>query len=500
MTFMAHTYLDMYKPMRMALRQKGKIMERKKDYRWLKLLMGPVLFVLCTCLLPSGVFPEMAQKSAVGTIVWMAFWWITGPVDFAVTAFLPIALNGLFSMVDMSAVIQNYASETILLLLGASILTISWEETGLDKRIAASFLALIGSSMRSQIIFWYLLSAALSAVLPNAVVCATVTPIAVSMLRYVGEGEIGKSEKGSLLLLTIVYAAGVGGLATPLGGAMNLVTVDYLQQLTGTEYFYVSWVVRFLPIFLALVVINILYLLAFSKKGSELGGSKEYFRQEFKRMPPMDSCERASFLLFVIAAVLAFTRQLYQDLLPGLKPAYVFIICAIISFLIKKKDGQPLLRWKNVQKKIIWDLIFIFAGGLAAGTLMNNSGAAAALGDLVANMGIDGGLVTIFVIFVFTLLLSDVTSNTATAAIAMPIVISITQGAGLNPIPYIYVASVGVNLSFMLPTSIRAIPVGYGLSPQYMLRKGIGITVVVIVVITLLCWALLNFWPMFGTI
>lgn len=475
-------------------------MKKENNYRGVKLAAGPLLFALCIWLLPASIFPEAAQRSAIGAIVWMAFWWITGPVDFAVTAFLPIGLNALFSMADMASVIQNYASETILLLLGASILTISWEETGLDKRIAASFLALIGSSMRSQIIFWFLLSAMLSAVLPNAVVCATVTPIAVSMLRYVGEGEIGKSEKGSLLLLTIVYAAGVGGLATPLGGAMNLVTVDYLQQLTGEEYMYISWVVRFLPIFIVLVVLNILYLLAFAKKGSELGGSKEYFREEFRKMPPMDKCEWASFLLFVVAALLAFTRQLYQDFLPGLKPAYVFIICAIISFMIKKKDGELLLKWKSVQKKIIWDLIFIFAGGLAAGTLMNNSGAAAALGEMVANMGITGGVVTIFVIFLFTLLLSDVTSNTATAAIAMPIVISITQGAGLDPIPYIYVASVGVNLSFMLPTSIRAIPVGYGLSPQYMLKKGIGITLLVLVAVTLLCWGLLNFWPMFSSV
>src|SRR5699024_1951046 len=129
--------------------------------------------------LPASVFPDFSARAAIGTVCWMAAWWITGPVDFAVTAFLPIAVNAIFSMVDMNAVISNYASETILLLLGASILTISWEETGLDKRIAASFLALIGSSMKSQIVFWYLLSAVLSAFLPNAVVTATVTPIAV---------------------------------------------------------------------------------------------------------------------------------------------------------------------------------------------------------------------------------------------------------------------------------------------------------------------------------
>ena len=96
--------------------------------------------------------------------------------------------------------------------------------------------------------FWFLVSAVLSAVLPNAVVCATVTPIAVSMLNYIGEKDVASSKTASKILLTIAYAAGVGGLATPLGGAMNLVVVDYIQQLTGEEYMYIEWVIKFLPL------------------------------------------------------------------------------------------------------------------------------------------------------------------------------------------------------------------------------------------------------------
>lgn len=434
----------------------------------------------------------------MGTILWMAAWWIFAPVDFAVTAFLPIALNALIGMAKMSDVIQNYASETILLLLGASILTVSWEETGLDKRIAARFLSLIGGSVRSQICFWYLLSASLSAVLPNAVVCATVTPIAVSMLRYVGEGDIGSSKKGSSILLTIAYAAGVGGLATPLGGAMNLVTVDYLQQITGTEYLYTDWVLRFLPLTVFISVINILFITSTIPKDESFGQSKQYFNRLFQDMAPMTSCEWISLLLFIFATVMSFTRQFYQTLLPNLKPAYVFMICAILSFFIRKDDGQPLMIWKSVQKKVIWDLIFIFAGGLAAGTLINQSQAAEYIGNYVSTIGSTGAPWMVFIILLFTLLLSDVTSNTATAAIAMPAVISIMSGLGLNPIPYIYVASIGVNLSFMFPTSIRAVPVGYGLNPRYMFKMGLIFTIILIFLLTTICSLLLKYWPVFS--
>ena len=107
---------------------------------------------------------------------------------------------------------------------------------------------------------------------------------------------------------------------------------------------------------------------------------------------------------------------------------------------------------------------------------------------------------TVFVIITLTLLLSDVTSNTATAAVAMPIVISVIQGIGENPIPYIYVASIGVNLSYMLPTSIRAIPVGYGLQPKYMLNEGWKMTVMVIALMTILSYLLITYWPAFSTV
>ena len=144
--------------------------------------------------------------------------------------------------------------------------------------------------------------------------------------------------------------------------------------------------------------------------------------------------------------------------------------------------------------------MYIFAGGLAAGTLMKSSGAADAIGNAVSYLNLKGDIITVFVIVSVVLLMSDVTSNTATAAIAMPIVISIIQGIGKNPIPYIYIASIGVNLSYMLPTSIRAIPVGYGLKPKYMLREGWKMTVIVIVLMTLTSYFLMEYWEIFLTI
>jgi len=320
------------------------------------------------------------------------------------------------------------------------------------------------------------------------------------MLKFIGEGDIKNSKIASKLLLNIAYATGVGGLASPLGGAMNLVTIDYLQQLTGKEYMYTSWVVRFFPVVLVLVISNIVFMLRDIRKDATLKSSKQFFVIEYRKIPKMSIEEKSSLVLFIIATALSFTRQLYQDIFPGLKPAYVFIICAILSFLIVRRNGERLMIWKDVQGKIVWELIFVFAGGLAAGTLINGSGAAKAIGKAVSGCGLTGGYLTIVVIISFTLFLSDVTSNTATAAVAIPIVISIISSVELNAIPYIYIASIGVNLSYMLPTSIRAIPVGYGLEPKYMFKEGWKLSIIVIVLMSLLSFVLLTYWPAFSTV
>lgn len=472
----------------------------KNTKRLILTLMGPVLFLLCYFFLPQSVFETEAMRGAVGTVAWMALWQITSPIDIAVTAFLPIAMNALFQMVDMNIIISQYAAKNIILLLGASFITVSWEETNLDRRIAARCLSLIGSNLRVQVVFWFIIGTLLSAVLPNAVVCATITPIAVAMLRYVGEKDIANSQVGSLLLLTIAYAAGLGGLASPLGGAMNLVVVSKLEEITGQEFLYTEWVIRFLPIIIVLIVSNIIMLLIGTKKGEQLNGSKEYFLHQYKAMPKMTREEVLSLTLFIVATVLAFTRQLYQDIFPGLEPAYVFVICGILAFFIPKKDGTRIMKWSSAQKKLPWDMIYVFAGGMAVGALIEKSGAADAIGKWISTLNMDGGFITILVIVTFTLLMSDITSNTATAAIAIPIVVTLAEGMGKNPIPYVYIATIGVNLSYMLPTSIRAIPVGYGLQPKYMLKKGVPISIVVIILMSILSYVLLEYWPAFSTV
>ncbi len=462
----------------------------------LYIALGPLLFALVVLLLPANLF-ELEARVAVGTVVWMGFWWITVPVSPAVTAFVPVVVNSLFAILPMSSIISSYFSEIVVLLLGADLLAITWQETGFDRRLSLKALCIIGPSATQQIVIWFVLPAVLSTVLPNAVVCMVLTPIAFAMLQYVSPAD---SPIRSIILAAIAWGAGVGGVGTPLGGAMNLISVGYFEQLTGQEFAYLDWIVRLVPFMLLLIVVGVLYLLLIKPKNVRLDGSKEYFRGLYQELPPMNRDEAVSVVLFGAATLLAFARPLFEQWLPGLKPAYIFMLCGMLTFVLPKSDGRPFLTWAKAERNIGWNLLFLIAGGMAVGGMISDSGAAQVLAAQLAACNLTGGLFTILIFVAFTILLAEIASNTAAAAISLPVVISVTQQLGLNPIPYIFIASAAFNCAYILPTSIRAIPVGFGLKPSFMGKNGVALTMLSILVITLFGWLLMNFVPAFGTI
>ena len=429
----------------------------------------------------------------------MVCWWLFAPVDYPVVGLLPVALNALFQMVPMQNILSQFASSSIILVLSGMIITSSWTATGLDKRLATMFLRYIGTSVRSHVIFWYLLSVLLSTMMTNLVVCTTITPIAMAMLRYVGYGDVGKSKAASIILMSIPWGVTVGGLATPLGSASNLVIIEYIESISGHEYYYMDWVVRFAPIMALLIVSNVVFLILISPKNEELPGSRQYLLEVKAQLGRMNRGEAIGLAAFAVAAVMSFTRDLYASVVPGLLPAYSFLICAISLFFIPDGKGKRMVEWVHVSKEVNWGLLYMFGGALAIGELLTGTQADLALGSLMSQVNIGGEIGVIFIILAFTVTISDLTSNGATAAMSMPIILTMANALDMNPIPLIYVGSIGVSLSYTLPTSVRAIPIGYGLKPAFMMKRGLTLSLIVVPLLTLLGWLLMEKWPTFST-
>ena len=471
---------------------KALAMERKT----FDIILGPAVFILFSWLL-NGIFTFKAAV-AISLTVWMGLWWILRPVDIAVTSFLPIAINALFDLVPPGHIISQYFSEIVILLVGSDLISLTWTNSGLDRRLAVNALCFIGTSVRQQITIWLVASAVLSSILPNVVVVMIFVPIAVSMLKFLGEESVGSSKLAIPILLAIAWGAGIGGFGSPLGGAANLTAIAYLEKLIGHEFMYVDWIIRFIPFLAFVILLNLVILLAIPVPVKRLADTSEYFSEIRHSLGKINRGELLGLVLFALATVLAFLRPAFADIFPSLRPAYIFFILGLLTFILKDENHAVMLTWKQAEKELMWGMFFLFAGGLALGRIVTETGACHRLAALIAELPLSGGIETMGVFTIFSTFLSEISSNTAAASIAIPVIQSIAEELGLNPIPYILVTIVAVNCAYILPVSTRAVPVSCGLNPAELFRSGLKLSILNIIMTTVLGYLAMLFWPLFN--
>jgi len=463
---------------------------KQETKRAINIALGVILFAAIAITVRGELFSKEAAI-ALATMVLMIFWWITKPVHLAVTAMLPILVTAIFNAVPIGTVLDDYSSPIVILLLGANILTLTWMLWGLDKRIALKMLLVIGPSFRQQLIVWFIISTVLSAFLPNAVVAATLCPIALAMVNYCEKTDesVKSSNIKQWILLAIIWGAGLGGFGTPMGGAMNLVAIGYIENYIGTEYLYSEWIVKMLPYFIGLTMIISLYFLVIKLDVKKLAGSRVYLKENVKDLGKMSRSEKIAITLFLAAVVLAFTRQFYSEIFPAFAPPYAFLLAGFAAFFIKGNEGKPLIKWDYAVKNLNWSLAILFAGGMAAGTLLVGTGASEAIAQYVISYNITGQLGLIMIFVLLGMFLSNTSSNTAACSVLIPVVISIVSALPYNPLPYVYLSAAACNSAFILPTSIRAIPLAYGMDTSFMLKKGIAAVVITFIGLTALGYA-----------
>ena len=467
--------------------------------RVLHLTLGPLLF-FALAFLPV-VRPPYAVRCGLGLLLWMASWWLARPVHLAVTGLLPLAVVALFGFVPMSDVLPSYADELIILLVGANMLTTAWSRWGLDRRIALGSLATFGSGARRQIAAWFIVSALLATVLPRVVVAATMIPIVVAMLKFIGVEDLWNSKLGTSLVLAVAWGASLGGFLTPLGGAPNLLAMKFVQDsVTHHEFLFTTWMTRLAPLTIAVVLGVLVYIVTVCESEiAEAPRSRVYFLQELRTLGAMVNAERWALVLFVVATVLAFSRGAYDRLLPSFTPAYAFLSLGLAAFAVRTR-GEPLLTWEFAQGQMMWGLFYVFAGGNALGAVLNKTGTAQFLATGIIPYASHGPLIAIIVFGTITMVVAQIISNVATVAIMVPIAISVFKGLGVNPIPYIYVIIAAGHCGFMLPSSAgsSALAAGYGINLRSMFVLGFGAALICLAVIIIVSYVSLLVWPGFA--
>ena len=466
---------------------------------FLTLAAGPLVF-LALAWLPAAS-PPYGVRCGLGLLLWMGLWWLARPVHLAVTGLLPLALAAIFGFVRMADILPSYADELLILLLGANILTTAWQRWGLDRRIALLALAAFGPGARRQLIAWFLVSTALATLLPRVIVAATMIPIVVAMLRFMGVEDLWNSKLGTSLVLAVAWGSSLGGFLTPLGGAPNLLAMKFVQDMvTHHEFLFTTWVTRLTPLTIGVVVATAVYISAvFDSEVAEHDRPRVYFLEELRALGPMTGAERVALGLFVVATVLAFTRGFYGRLLPAFTPAYAFLTMGLAAFAIRTRD-EPLVTWEFAQSKMMWGLLCVFAGGNALGAVLNTTGAAQFLAGPIVPYATRGPLVATIVFGALTMVVAQIVSNVATVAVMVPICVRVFQEAGVNPIPYVYVIIAASHCGFMLPSSAgsSAVAAGYGINLRTMFVTGFGAACICLLVIVIISVLSIRFWPGFA--
>jgi sodium-dependent dicarboxylate transporter 2/3/5 len=385
--------------------------------------------------------------------------------------------------------------------MGGVLLATAMERWGLHKRIALGIMGRVGTSPSRLVLGFMLATGFLSMWISNTATAAMMLPIAVAvgeMLRP--RNRDGAYQFGTALMLGVAYSASIGGIATLIGTPPNAVFAGAAGELLDVEIGFVQWMAVGLPIAAVLLPITWLLLLRIYPPGELSGDAATVIRAETDGLGAASRGEKVTAAIFILAAVAWVLRaeKSFGDVtIPGIETWAPFVedstiamIAAILLFLIPVdwRKGDFALDWRSA-KGIPWDVLVLFGGGLSLARAMDVSGLAAWIGGVVSVLGDVPPIVVVLAVTTLIVFLTEVTSNTATATMAMPVVAGAAAGLGVDPMLPMAAAALAASMAFMLPVATppnaMVFGSGYVTIPQ-MARAGFWLNLCSIAVITLL--------------
>lgn len=471
------------------------ILSRKNFF----ILLGPVLFLLLQLNTPEGI-PGPAYDMLCITL-WMAIWWVTEAVSISVTALLPIVLFPLTGAVELSATTASYGNKYIFLFMGGFILAIAIQKWNLHKRIALNIINLIGTNVYRIILGFMVATAFLSMWISNTATVVMLLPMALSIIALLEDNpstvEDENKRFGKALMLGMAYAASIGGIATLIGTPPNLIFAGFLDEAYGIQITFWQWFKFGFPISVILVAIAWIYItrFAFRFRQKQFPGGKKEVVSLLEELGPLRREEKLVLVVFILTAFFWITRSfLFQQLIPQLDDTIIAMAFGIILFTIPaNKTGERIIDWEDAVK-MPWGIIILFGGGMALATGFQETGLAEWFGDQISLFQ-DLSLFMLIVITVALVnFLTEVTSNTASTAMLLPIIAPIAIALGINPFMLLVATTTAASCAFMLPvaTPPNAVVFGSGfLSIPDMIKTGIFMNFISIILISLTIYFLL---------
>lgn len=482
----------------------------------LGLILGPVLFVLMLLMpAPAGMEPAAQKMAAVAFL--MATWWMCESLPIPATSLLPIPLFPMLGLMPTAKATTPYANHLIFLFMGGFIIALSMQKWNLHRRIAMNIVKLVGFSP-SRLIFGFMTAtAALSAFVSNTATTVMMMPIGLAIVQHVvEEGKREGLDKtidfspekfafGLNLMLGIAYAASIGGIATLIGTPPNTVLAGYLTKTYGYEITFARWLIVGVPLVLVLLPVCWLWLTRFANPMllKKVPGGRDLIEAELKKMGKMNKGESWTAVVFSLTAVCWIFRAQLTSVFPEPKmvtDAAIAMAGALVLFLIpiEMKKNQFVMDW-HWASKMPWGVLILFGGGLAMADGFKETGLAQWIGSQVSLLEHAPIVVLVIAVTALIIFLTELTSNTATAAMVMPILSAVAIGLGQSPLLLTIPAAIAASCAFMLPVATPPNAIvfgsGYVTIPQ-MVKSGFGLNIIGILITVVVTYALAV--PVFG--
>lgn len=444
----------------------------------------------------------------------MAIWWITEAVPLAATSLLPLVLFPALGVMSLAEAARPFAHHLVALFLGGFVLGLAVERWGLHKRVALTTLLGVGTKPKALIAGFMIATAVLSMFISNTATTIMMLPIALSVIRLVekrldSEHITAGQNFGPCLLLGVAYASSIGGVTTITGTQPNLLLVSFLEE-QGTPISWGQW----LPLGLTLLCIMLpasWYLLTHVSlpiRVRHIPGGRELIKQQLSELGRVSRPEWTVLVVFALVAAGWITRVPltntldaagFQELAERLRllgdPGIVMLgAMALFVLPVGAQNGkqQRAMDWPTASK-LPWDVLLLFGGGLSLAAAMKASGLDVYIGGQLGSLSGVPTWVLILAVSIVVILLTEITSNTATTAALVPIMGAAAQGLGVHPALLMVPAGVVASYAFMLPvaTPPNAIVFSSGtLRIGQMARAGLlinllGVAVVVLVISTI---------------
>lgn len=465
---------------------KSKVTEENKQ-KWIFIFIAISLFLLISVLpTPEGL--SQSGQYALAVFAFTIILWVTRPVSFPMIFFFTAVLLVGTGVLTPENAFQGAGSSTIFFLLGAIILAFSLSKHHLDKRIALKFLNRFGTKPSSFLFGTVLISALLSMMMPAHGVVALLIPIILSVLRATKKEMIG-TNFSKAILLSLAYGSSIGSMGTLLGGARNPLAISIYYQSTGQMVSFLDWFIAAIPI--VLIMIFFVYIVIryfYPLERIDMKHLQRYLQQEVEKMGSISFGE----LKVIFFIILSFVLWSTFGTIIGMATVAVFIAGLL--------GVTNTLNWEDVENKLPWGIIFLYAGAITLAFSLTETGASSFIAQTLIDFVAINPYLVIFVVVTLTIFLSEVMSNSAATGTILPITLTVFTSLGLSAKTGMYVVALPSAFALMFiigtPGSAMVYDTGF-LRIKDFIKPGLTLNLIGITIfmtVGLGWWKIIGLW------